>query len=164
MSWYTPTPIPHSHAHTLTPHAHPHPHTPHAHPHPHPHTHTDTHTHTHARAHTHTHTHTASRHYHLYTKFVDSCGYWRLTSCSFVQARMSSGRTISADNFKSKLCALSFSTAGPDSNWWHAFQENIMHHADLCSTSHLKVVWNSSSRKSLSKVARHINTSHAVFC
>ena len=31
----------------------------------------------------HLHTCTASRHYHLYMKVADSCGYWRLTNCSF---------------------------------------------------------------------------------
>ena len=85
------------------------------------HTHTHTHTHTHIHTHTHTHTHvpkaqeneqkhlqtcTASRHYHLYTTFAESCGYPRLRSCSYERARVRSGRAICADDFKVKSCAL----------------------------------------------------------
>ena len=82
-----------------------------------------THTHTeHTHTHTHTHTHawpkaqkytqkqlqtcTASRHYHLYTKFADGCGYPRLRSCSYERARVRSGRAICADDFNAKSCAL----------------------------------------------------------
>ena len=56
--------------------------------------------HARARRKTHLQTCTASRHYHLYTKFADSCGYWRPRSCSFGRARVSSGRAICADDFK----------------------------------------------------------------
>ena len=76
---------------------------------------TRTHTHTHAHTHTHTHvptaqenaqkqlqTCTASRYYHLYTKCDDSCGYSKLKSCSFEQARVTLGapfvQTISKRN------------------------------------------------------------------
>ena len=70
-----------------------------------------THTHTHTRARVPTaqenaqkqlQTRTASRHYHLDTKFDDSCGYSWLKSCSFEQARVTLGapfvQTISKQN------------------------------------------------------------------
>ena len=50
--------------------------------------------HTHTRAHT--HTHSTSRHYHLYTKFANSCGYSRLRSCFF--------RARSSELWASYLC------------------------------------------------------------
>ena len=71
------------------------------------HTHTHTHTHTHVptaqeNAQKQLQTCTASRHYHLDAKFDDSCGYSRLKSCSFEQARVTLGapfvQTISKRN------------------------------------------------------------------
>ena len=80
------------------------------------------HTHTHARTHAHTHTHTraysagnaqkqlqtctVSRHYHLYTKFADLCGYPRLRGCSYERAQVRSERAICADDLKAKSYAL----------------------------------------------------------
>ena len=77
------------------------------------HTHTCTHAHAHTHTHTHTHAHThtflqhrkctkastkctTSRHYHLYTKFANSCGYSRLRSCFF--------QTRSSELWASYLC------------------------------------------------------------
>ena len=70
-------------------------------------THTCTHAHAHAHAHTHTFLQrrkctkastkcTTSRHYHLYTKFANSCGYSRLRSCFF--------RARSSELWASHLC------------------------------------------------------------
>ncbi len=79
--------------------------------HTHTHTHTQTHIHTHLptaqeNAQKHLQTCTASRHYHLYTKFADSCGYPRLRGCSYERARVRSERAICEDDFKAKSYAL----------------------------------------------------------
>ena len=97
----------------------------HTHIHTYTHTHICTYVRTHRHTHIHTHTHTyictqthtaqenAQKHLQtctasrdLYTKFADSCGYWRLRSCSFERARVNSGRPISVDDFKAKSCML----------------------------------------------------------
>ena len=89
------------------------------HTHAHTHSHTHTHAHTHTLTHTYTHvptaqentqiyiqTCTASRHYHIYMRFANSCGYSRPKSCSFERARVNSGCAICANDFKAKSCAL----------------------------------------------------------
>ena len=116
LHWYCTHIRTHSHMHTYV-HTDTHTHTRiHTRTYAHTHTHAHTYTHTHTHKHTHTHTHVpttqdnaqnhlqtciASRHYHIYTKFANFCGYSRVRSCSFERARVLGApfvQTISKQN------------------------------------------------------------------